>query len=892
MVSRWRAMLRALFHRRRFEDGLAEEVRFHLEQYTRDLIATGHSPEDAARRARIEFGSVDNVTLDCREARGLHVFDMAQQRLRYAARLLRKHPAFTATAVATVAITVGANLAIFAVVDAVLLRPLPFHEPDRLVAIYNTYPRAGVMDDGASVTNYYERRHAIAGLERVSLYRDGAAIVGETGATEREYLTRVTPEFFATLGVPFAIGRGFADADMDYGTTYRAGGVAVVTDAYWRDHLDADPHVLGRALRLDGERVEIVGVLPAGFRFLSSTRGIYLPLKSSPDERGPSARHAGSSSHMIARMRPGVTVAQVQAQLDAHNAIVERADPEAALIADTGFRSPVIPLRDVEVAAIRPTLVLLAGGVLVLLLIGAVNVTNLLLIRASSRGRELALRQAIGAHPRHVIAEVVTESLLLTCTGGLLGLGVGAAGIRLLRSLGASRLPLAADLGFDTRAALIALAASLVLGLAIAVPIAWCTLRSHAAGTLGADSRTTTANRAAQRLRHAFLVAEVALAFVLLVGSGLLALSLQRVSEVDPGFRPEQVLSGQIAMPWSSYPDDATRLTFMTRLLDGLAAQPGVVASGFSTNVPFSGNGIKAAVTVQGYVAPSGVAVHAVVPYGVRGDYFQAMGIPLIEGRLLSREDDRLDNRAIVVDQDFARFFFPRGTAIGHHLQMGTRPQPGDPVHTIVGIVGSVKQAGLASEEAPGAVYYLYDARFDNNVFVVSRTTGDTDALGTALQRLTRQIDPELPVNNLSSMSSRVDRSLVTRRSPAVLATMFAGIAVLLTAIGMYGVLGYAVALRRREVGLRMALGARPSQIRNEFVAMAARLLMSGAAVGLAGALLTGYAMRALLYRVAPINVPILLAATIVLGAVCLAACLLPSHRASRIPPTEALAES
>jgi len=280
------------------------------------------------------------------------------------------------------------------------------------------------------------------------------------------------------------------------------------------------------------------------------------------------------------------------------------------------------------------------------------------------------------------------------------------------------------------------------------------------------------------------------------------------------------------------------------------------------------------------------------VPYGVRGDYFQAMGIPLIEGRLLSREDDRLDNRAIVVDQDFARFFFPRGTAIGHHVQMGTRPQPGDPVHTIVGIVGSVKQAGLASEEAPGAVYYLYDARFDNNVFVVSRTTGDTDALGTALQRLTRQIDPELPVNNLSSMSSRVDRSLVTRRSPAVLATMFAGIAVLLTAIGMYGVLGYAVALRRREVGLRMALGARPSQIRNEFVAMAARLLMSGAAAGLAGAVLTGYAMRALLYRVAPINVPILLTATIVLGGVCLAACLLPSHRASRIPPSEALAES
>jgi predicted permease len=351
-------------------------------------------------------------------------------------------------------------------------------------------------------------------------------------------------------------------------------------------------------------------------------------------------------------------------------------------------------------------------------------------------------------------------------------------------------------------------------------------------------------------------------------------------------------LSGQIALPYPSYPDDATRLTFMTRLLDGLGAQPGVVASGLSTNVPFSGNGIKAAATVEGYVAPAGVPVHAIVPYGVRGDYFRAMGIPLIAGRLLTRDDDRLANPAIVVDEDFARFYFPHGDAIGHHIQMGTRPQPGDPVHTIVGIVGAVKQMGLSSEETPGAVYYLYDARFDNNVFVVTRTTGDAGALGTALQRITRQIDPELPVNNLSLMTTRIDRSLMTRRSPAVLATIFAGVAVLLTAVGMYGVLGYAVALRRREIGLRMALGAQPGQIRGEFLAMAARLLSAGAVLGISGAWMTGHAMQAVLYRVAPVNVPVLAIATLVLGAVCLSACLVPSWRASRISPVETLAES
>ena len=403
MLSRWRTIARSLFHRRAFEEGLAEEMRFHLEQYTRDLIAAGHSPEDAARHARMEFGNVDNVMLDAREARGLLAFDTLQQRLRYAARILRKQPAFTATALATLAITVGANLAIFAVVDAVLLRPLPFRDPDRLVAIYNTYPRAGVPDDGASVTNYYERRHAIYGLTSVSLYRDGAAIVGDVVATEREYVTRVTPEFFETLGVPLALGHAFTDADTEYGATYTAGRVAVVTDAYRRDtsarSADARP-----GHRMDGERVEVIGVLPPGFQFLSSTRGIYLPLASGADSRGPNARHAGSSSHMIARLRSGLTIAQAQARVDAHNSVVERTNPQAAMIADAGFRSLVIPLRDVgnvpdafcSRRACSPAL------------IGA-STSRTPFPHASSRSREFALRQALGADRRHAIAEVPTS---------------------------------------------------------------------------------------------------------------------------------------------------------------------------------------------------------------------------------------------------------------------------------------------------------------------------------------------------------------------------------------------------------------------------------------------------------------------------------------------------
>jgi predicted permease len=888
VLSRWRTLARSFFHRRRFEDGLAEEMRFHIEQYTRDLITAGHSPEEAARRARMEFGSVENATIDCREARGLHWVDMAQMRVRYAVRVLRKNPAFTLTAVSTLALCLGATVAIFAVVDAILLRPLPFPAPDRLVVIYNTYPQAGVPDDGASVANYYERRHAFPQLAGVSLFRDGAGIIGEPGANEREYLTRVTPEFFATLGVPLARGRTFTDAECAYETAH----VAIVTDTYWRDHLAADPNVIGRPLRLDGDHFTIVGLLPPSFQFLSSKRGIYIPLASDVSERGPGARHAGSSAHMLARMRDGLTLEQFQSQVDAHNAAMERTNPQAQMIADAGFRSVVIPLRDSEVASVRATLILLQAGVVALLLIGGVNVTNLFLIRASGRSREFALRQAIGASRRHLLGEIVVETLLLTGTGGVLGLVVGAWGVRLLRTLGASRLPLGAHVVFDVRVALVGLAAAVVLGLAIAVPVAWCSLRGHAAGALGSDSRTTTASRRTQHLRHAFLVAEVALAFVLLAGSGLLALSLDRVSRVDPGFRAEQVLSGQIKLPWKGYDNTAKKLAFLTRLFDLVASQPGVLYSGISTNVPFSGNTIKAAATVEGHEPSPGAPPRADYPYGVAGDYFRAMGIPLREGRLLSRDDDRPDSLSVVVDEDFARHYWPGASAIGHRLFMGTRLNANDPTYTIVGVVGAVKQGGLAATDALGAVYYPYSERFDNDVYVVVRTTGDPTAAAAMLQRLVRQVDADLPVNNLQSMTARIDNSLLTRRSPAVLAVLFAAMALLLTAIGMYGVLGYAVALRRREIGLRLALGAEPRQVRGQFLALAGRLVLIGSAAGLIGAWISGRAMRAVLFQVSPQDAGLLAGVALVLGAVCLAACLLPSHRASRIPPAEALAES
>src|SRR5271155_3309881 len=466
MIQRLRSLVRMLTRRRDFEEGISEELRFHIEQYTDDLVRSGMSREKATRMIRAELGSPINIKADCREAFGVHFFDEFRRQLSYAFRLLRKTPAFTATALLTLAVCFGANLTIFAVIDSVLLRPLPFPEPDRLMTIFNTYPKAGVERDGSSLTNYYERRGRIPAFASLSIYRYASEVVGEPGSTEREQTMRVSPDFFSTLALGPAIGRTFTDEE----TTSETDHVAILSDTYWRQQFNADPNVIGKQIRVNAVPRTVIGVLPPDFRFLSSDTQLFLPLASRPEDRLPSRRHSGGNViQMIARLRPDATLAQAQSQIDAQNATLEVDDPQAKMIADAGFRSVVVPLRADHVAAIRPTLLLLEASVLVLLLIGAVNLVNLLLIRASGRVKELAVRQALGAGWRYLVSEVVVETTLLTFAGGLLGLAVGAGGIQLLRAFGADRLPLGSRIDFDVRLALVALVAAIVMGIVFAV---------------------------------------------------------------------------------------------------------------------------------------------------------------------------------------------------------------------------------------------------------------------------------------------------------------------------------------------------------------------------------------------------------------------------------------
>ena len=666
--------------------------------------------------------------------------------LRQTLRRLAHERGFTATVLLTLALCLGANIAIFAVVDAIIVRPLPFPDADRLITTVNSYPKAGAERSATSLSNYYDRRTAIAAFASTSIYQPGSAIVGEAGSPTRVPRDRVSPEFFATLGVPLALGRAFTEQELAYANAQNI----ILTDAYWRNHFNADPKIIGQTMIVDSLPNTIIGVLPPGFRYLSSRAQFFIPLASNPEDRGPKNRHS-NNVQMIARLAPGATLADAQAQIDAFNQQQLADDPYAELIRNAGYRTGVFSLHADHVREVRPILLLLQAGVLALLLIGAVNLVNLLLIRANGRAKEFAVRQALGAGRRHLTGEIMLETVLLSLVGGLLGLIAGAFGIDLLARLGTDQLPLGATIGLDGRTAVVSLVGSLLLGVALALPIVIFNLRNRLAPVLHSESRSGTVTRAAQRVRHGFIIAQVALAFVLLAGAGLLGVSLQKILAASPGFQADHVLTGSITLPWKGYPEDAPRLAFLERLNTALLAQPGVAAVGFTSGLPFSGSVNNNAIAVEGVQPAPGEAIRAHFTSFAFGDYWRALGIPLIEGRFLEEADNHRPQRVCVVDADLARRYWPGQSALGHRLANGGVFTE-EMATTIVGVVGTVKQADLSDSGTQGAIYYPYKNYSSSSFSVILRTSLAPEALGPLLQKTVLGLDPALPVDNLKAM--------------------------------------------------------------------------------------------------------------------------------------------
>lgn len=805
--------------------------------------------------------------------------------VRYTIRRLRATPGFTLAVVATLAVCLGANLTIFAAVQSILLRPLPFPEANRLVTIYNTYPLAKVMDDGASIANYYERRGRVAVFSSVSLYRDDAAIVGDTGRTEREFVMRVSPEFFTTVGIRPVLGRQFTETETVFGSD-RA---VILSDGYWKQQYGGDRAVLGRSMRINGTAFTIVGVLPERFRFLSSRARIFLPLASGQDDRLSSHRHWGSSSRMVARLAPGVGIADAQAQLDAHDAVMERENPQHQMMVDAGYRSVVISLHGRHVESIRPALLLLQAGAATLLLIGLVNIGNLFLVRAGTRTRELAVRRAIGARASHIVGSVLAETVILSAIGTALGLLLASGGVRLLGRLGASRLPLGSQIALDRVTMGAGAVAALGIAFALGVFVALQHLRNHAGDALRAESRGGTASPRAQRTRQAILIAQVALSFVLLSSAAFLGSGVRALMHVSPGFESGQLLTAQISLPPSRYRTDASVQSFFDRLRTELGHVPGIRSMGIATNIPLSGSTIKSAATVAGRPPVPGQPPRGIYGYAVAGDYFAAMRIPLREGRYLSASETGNAVRVCVVDEDFARRNWPQGGAIGQRLFLGGSEGRPEDAFTIVGVVGAVRQASLSESEAIGAVYFPYSGRFDRAIYIVSRTSVPPETLIPEVRRIVRGVDPELPINNARSMDTRVSDSLVVHRSPAIFAALFSAVALLLCGLGTYGVASYAVAQRRREIGIRMALGARPEHVRQHVLAPGLRVLALGLALGLAGSWAASRALSSALEGLPQAPIGSSIVAVVVMAVVCVLACLLPARRAMRISPVEVI---
>jgi len=808
--------------------------------------------------------------------------------LRYALRQLTKSPGFTAVAVVTLALCIGVNVAIYAVVDAILVRPLPYPNPDRLVTAIKSYPAfagGGLDRCGVSIDNYYDYRKEITAFASCAIIRndgfDNSVVVGQADSLQRVPCDFVSSRFFETLETPLLMGRTFSEQEV----VTQAEDVVILSHAFWRHYFAADPNVLGRTFQVDRQPREVVGVLPLGFRYLSKRTQLYVPVHS----MATGGRH-NNDYELIARLAPGANLAMAQSQIDALDEEQTRNDPPADWVIESGFNTRIRPLHQDHVQAARHTLLLLQGGVLSLLLIAGINIVNLLLIRASSRVQEWAIRQSLGASRRHMIRQVIAETLVLTLVGGLFGLVVGANGIDLLTKLGVDHLPLGSHIAFDGRLALISLSATIVIGIVISLPVAWFHLRGRLNRDLRSEARGGMSGHAAQRLRHSFVVAQIALTFVLLMGAGLLTLSLKRAMSVSLGFQPDHVLTGHITLPQSNYGSIPERIAFVERLIPAIEARPGVSHTGIATEMPFGNWHYAGPYTMEGALTVSEGPRRSHFKRGVAGDYFNAMGIPLIEGRFLEDGDNHREQMVCVVDEAVARYHRPGQSVIGLRITNGPEFDE-DHAYTIVGVVGTAKQKDLTdiSGDTVGAVYLPYRHRYVRSFYVTVQTAIDPMSFVSTLRKTIVQLDPELPIDDLKLMQHRIDDSLTARRTPTLLAGVFAGVALLLAAVGTYGILAYAVSQRHREIGVRLALGALPHQVLAHFLNLGLRQLALGMILGTFGAWAVGRVIQSILFDVPPFSLTILVMTTVVMSLVSLVACYIPAQRAAKIDPMEAL---
>ncbi|CAN5658554.1 ABC transporter permease [soil metagenome] len=808
---------------------------------------------------------------------------------RYALTLLLKQKSFTAAALITLALCTGANAAIFSVLNSVLLKPLPYAGADRLVRIYNSYPRAGVERAGAAAPDYFDRREHIEALETVAMLQGRGMTIGETGRPERIVGHAVTPSFFGMLGVSAAVGRTFVAEEGEHDNHRHA----VLSWSLWHERFSGSADVLGETIRINDVDHTIVGVMPRGFVFEDPDVRVWVPLAFPEEARSDNARHS-NNWEMIALLRPGATITQAQQQIDALNARNMEQFPQfAELLRQVDYRTYVVDYRSDLIRDVSSTLWLLQAGVLLVLLIGCVNIANLVLVRSTTRHRELATRSALGAPRSRLVRQLLTESVVLASAGGVLGLFVGWGSVRAFSSFATERLPRGSEVAFDASALLATLAVSLVAGLLFgAIPVARL-LRADLSGVFRDEGRTGTSGRVTHRWRGALVVAQVSLACALLVGAGLMIASFARTLAVDTGFETENVLTASVSLPFARYGEAATRRQFTDNLLERVRALPGVSEAGVTNVLPFGEEYNANAVTPEGYSPQPDDAVVAPTIGLVSDGYFEAMGMEIIGGRTFTRSDTEGALDVAVIDRRLAERFWPGQDVLGKRIAQGVTAGGNELRYfTIVGVAEPVRTRALAGEESVGNLYFPAAQIPPARLFLVLKTTVSPVSVTNSLRRTLLELDPDLPLYDVRTLDERVARSLVTERFRMMLLAGFGMLALFLAAVGIYGVLAYAVAQRSAEIGIRMALGSSSTAIFRMVVVQGARLLGIGLVLGVAGSLALGRLVRSMLYGVEPTDPLVISAVLALLSATALIACLLPARRAMKVDPLVAMRDT
>jgi predicted permease len=800
------------------------------------------------------------------------------QDIRYAVRALGKQPLFTLVAVLTLTLGIGANTAIFSLLYQLLLKPLPFPGADRLVFAWNTYPLMGLPQASVSIPDYIDRKTQAPAVEDATLFTGRSVSLSEGGQPEQIRALAVTPSFFSTLQRQPFLGRGFNEDEAQP----NADRYVILAYGLWQSRFGGDRAIVGRDIRVNGEAHRVVGVLPADFRLMGRDIGLLMPFAFTPEQMSDQGR-GNEFSQMIARLRPGATIEQFNAQMKTIvDRNLERLPQRQAFARSSGFGGYAVDIREQLVGEAKAPLYALQGVVLAVLLIACANVANLLLMRATGRYRELAIRTTLGAGRWRLVRQMVTEGVVLSLLGAIGGLALGIAGVKLLVALSAQQLPDAAGATLNVVVLLFTLALALATGLVFGIVPALSVIRGNAAALLKDDSSRGSASRATALLRGSLVVVETALALMLLVGAGLLIKSFARLQDVDPGFSRENVLTAQIALPAARYPDAAARRGFWGRLLDKAAGIPGATAVGLTSNVPFNGSVSSGSYSIVGFTpGPTEPAPHGRIEV-VGGDYFRALQIPLLEGRVFNDGDTAESAPVVVVDKYLANRYFANRSALGQQIRRGG---PQSPAFTVVGVVGTINSIDLGQPVQKERLYFAITQQPRPAMALVLKAGLEPDHLVSQVRGAVQSLDAEQPIAEVRTMEQWIGRSLEGRRAPMMLFALFGVVALLLSAIGIYGVLAFNVAQRVREFGIRQALGADSRSI----LSLVLRQGLSTAGVGLILGLGASYALtrylQTLLFSVQARDWTVFSGVTLLLLVVAMLACYIPARRATRNDP-------